>query len=160
MKTKYLILFFVLLLSGCYNETPIVDGGNTGSPQDTNMYLIRGTIVADITSLTRQIAPASGGMYGNYAYYTGPIIDGKTFLRIVLIESRPKLPNIEKGQILIIKSVDTKAQALLPGDTLSFKCRRQYEAVAKLSTEDIDWNKQASWEIDFCRLVDGVITIK
>ena len=60
---------------------------------------------------------------------------------------------------VIFKFTDTKATALLPGDVVEFKCRRQYEAVAPVKdAERFDEDKFSTWEFDFCRLTTGVIT--
>jgi hypothetical protein len=163
MRTKknsliVLLTFILLVLSACTPETPVVSGGNTGSPEDTNMYVIRGRVISDVDSLTRQVTSASGAMYGNYAHYTGPVVDGKSFIRISLMSANPNLPDAEIGQVILIKVVDTKAQALLPKDVVTFKCRRQYEAVARLNSEEIDWKKQETWEIDECRLASIVLS--
>lgn len=159
---KYIIALLFVFIVGCQPTTPTISTtDNSGSPTDSGMYIITGRVVADTESLTRQIQPTTGTVYGSgYGYFRGEVIDGKTFIRLQIIKSSPQLPDAENGQIVIIKGVDTKLQMVLPGDIITLKCRRDYEAVARFLTEEIDWEKQATWEIDYCRMQDATVRTK
>lgn len=127
---------------------------------DTGVYTISGTVIGDMTSLVRQTSPAfgsfGGSMYAASGTYFGPELGGKGFVRLHVISSDSKYA--PKGTNVILKVVDTKAIALLPGDTVEFKCRHQYENVAAvLDNEVFDVEKLATWEIDYCRLSSPII---
>lgn len=174
MKTTHfklisIFVFAILAMSAC---APVAQSDNNEAsfglikgekiPTDESVYVVTGKVIADVESLVRQTRPAYGSAYGGgYGYYVGPTIDGKSFIRIVVAEINPRPTDInayaESG--IIFKFTDTKATALLPGDIIEFKCRRQYEAVAPVrSGEPFDVDDFETWEFDFCRLATGIIT--
>jgi hypothetical protein len=177
-----LLLLVTLLVSACTvsNQAPppasdngdasweLVNGVAPTAPVDDTIYSIDGKVVAGIESLTRQVSPAQGsvsgysinGVGGMSGYYTGPVINGKSFVRILISTIDPPSKLADIGQIVILKVLDTKATALLPGDIVSLKCRAQYEAVAPIRVrETFDPEKYATWEFDFCRLVTPAIHV-
>lgn len=90
------------------------------------------------------------GGYGSASYF-GPEFGGKGFVRGVVVESDASLAEV--GHMVVLKSTDTKAIMLMPGDRATFKCRQQYEAIAAVrSYETFNADKLATWELDYCRL--------
>jgi hypothetical protein len=172
MKQLFAILFIVVL-AGCntdYAPPPESDSQQryrSGSevPVDDNIYTITGKVVADIDSLTRQTAPAQGAYsagpsYGTGSYF-GPQLGGKGFVRLFVHVAEPATVLAPSESITIIKTSDTKASALVPGDVITFKCRAQYEAIAAIrENETFNANRMETWELDYCRLVSPVITVK
>lgn len=178
MKIKFIFylfsIAFAFILISCEAPTgaPVISD-SSGLPIDNNVYILSGTIEGN-NSLVRQTDPASGYVYNGYAAFSGPTIDGKTLIRIKLdnISARQletstlitstlyndiALKEVEKGQTLIIKVVDTKAVALKSGDKTTFLCRYQFEALSRSSGEQYDEEKLASWEFDYCRLATGIL---
>lgn len=159
MTNRFLGLLLVVLSAACEPTTPTMDTA-VGLPFDSTVYTIRGMIVADVSDLTRQIAPAQAWAVNGYATFSGPVIDGKSFIRVQVRNIEPSVSWVERDQIVILKVVDTKATALYPGDTLTFKCRRQYEPLFRAKDEAFDQERLATWEIDYCRLETGVILVQ
>ena len=138
-------------------------------PVDDDVYTITGEVIGEVNETSRQIEPAqgqmSGSLYGNYGRmqgsFTGPIEAGKGFVRIRVQNSSPQTDLAPVGDVTIIKTSDTKAKALLNGDVVSFKCRRQYEALAAVKdNEKFDSKKVETWELDYCRLASPVISVE
>jgi hypothetical protein len=138
---------------------------NSRIPVDDNVYTITGQVITDVNSLTRQTEAASGYVSGfatgemgfmSGTYY-GPEFGGKGFIRLLVMESDSFLA--PRGEIVILKSTDTKGIALLPGDVVSFKCRHQYENIAAVrSYETFNADKLETWEIDYCRMITPIIS--
>lgn len=167
-------VLLVLGLSACGvdNEAPRPESDSSqyfsrGSeiPVDDNVYTITGQVVSEVGSLTRQTQAARGSISGSgtagFAYvsgtYYGPEFGGKGFIRLQVLESDSFLA--PWGEIIILKSTDTKGVALLPGDVVTFKCRHQYEALAAVrNSETFDAEKLETWEIDYCRFFTPVIS--
>lgn len=169
------LLLYMILVSSCALETDIApapdsDSGQSFSagdsiPVDDNIYYIKGQVISDVNSLTRQTNAASGEMFG-YAgtgfgvmsgTYYGAEFGGKGFIRILVMKSDSFLA--PRGEIVILKSTDTKGIALLPGDVVEFKCRHQYEAIAAVRhRETFDVDKLETWEIDYCRFISPIIS--
>lgn len=136
------------------------DGGTI--PIDKNVYTIRGKVSSPVDSLTRQTQPASGSLFGINGYvsgnFSGPVQSGKSFIRLEVQTAQPSTDLAPEGGLIIIKATDTKATALSAGDVVTFKCRRQYEAVAAVENgQSFDKNADATWELDFCRLASPVV---
>jgi len=166
------------LLSGCSaaNEEPEVESDSSQSYKvgskvavDDEVYTIEGEIVAEVNSVTRQIAPAQGssggtvfGGYGSFSgSYFGEVTGGKGFVRILVQSSSPSTELAREGSVSILKVSDTKATALLPGDVVVFKCRRQYEALAAVrENQDFDREAVETWELDYCRLATAVVDVR
>jgi hypothetical protein len=127
---------------------------------DDNVYEITGIVAGDVDSLVRQTEAARGSIagsgYGFYGTYFGPEFGGKGFVRLLVEESDSRLA--PAGEIVILKTMDTKAIVLVPGDKVTFRCRAQYEAVAAVRDyETFDSEKVETWELDYCRLLTPVI---
>ena len=169
------ILVIVVLLAGCSDISPAPESDSSQDfasgakiPVDDNVYVITGEVVADVDSLTRQTEAARGSVsgygsgYGSYVSgsYFGPQFGGKGFVRLLVSDAHPPTGLAPRGDIVIIKTSDTKASALLPGDVVTFKCRAQYEAVAAVRRrETFDADLVETWELDYCRLVSPVIEV-
>ena len=82
-------------------------------------------------------------------------------LRLLVHSVEPATPLAQPDRIVLIKTSDTKASALLTGDIVTFRCRAQYKAVAAVrENEDFYPSKVATWELDYCRLATPVISIE
>ena len=157
---------------------PVMSSAGSSDVDDPAVYTIRGTVGGDTEEMLRQVSPARATMIDGYASYSGPIVDGKTILALEVLEiSKSFVPRqasetdegngepeqstridwIEVGESLIVKCVDTKCIALRPGNTATFKCRRNYEALATTNGEQWDADFFATYEIDYCRLETGVV---
>ena len=169
-----LALFGILTAESCGgNPSPDSDssyGYASGSKIDVDQhtYLITGEVTGQVNNLTRQVKPAEGSLSGTQyssgygtltGSFTGPIEAGKGFVRLLVTSSNMDIAPV--GELTILKTVDTKVTALLPGDVVTFKCRKQYENIAAVK-EDQKFNKDevATWEADFCRLTTGVVQAK
>lgn len=180
MKNLTLFILFALLLVlvGCSREVA-TDGTNTfvtsaTVPYDRSIYTIRGLVVSDVTSMSRQ---SSGGqmeltsypaLYASGSYYSETT--GKGFVRVkigVLTSSiQPMRPDMDTalgrvGDTVILKTTDAKIQALLPGDVVQFKCRADFELLGAVTAKETlnqgDVDTLGTWEFDLCRLVSPVI---
>lgn len=139
--------------------------GNKRVEADFNVYKISGMVVGDVNSLTRQTKAARGSSYEWDGYgsgsYFGPQFSGKGFIRILVNAAEPTTELASPGSVVILKSTDTKATALLPGDIVTFKCRAQYEVVAAVANnEDFDEAKMGTWELDYCRMFSPLVRIE
>lgn len=85
---------------------------------------------------------------------------GKGYVRLLVSSTEPETETAPKGDVVILKVVDTKATALKDGDRVTFKCRRQYENVAAVKeNEKFDRSTFGTWEMDYCRLASPVIDV-
>lgn len=143
------------------DSSHLYSGGKV--PVDDRVYTISGVVIADVESLTRQTQPAGGAIYGSagvtYGSFFGPQFDGKGFVRLLVKSSDS--PLAPEGSVVILKTSDTKAVALVPSDEVTFKCRADYEAVASVRdytpfTEEIA-GAVATWELDYCRMINPII---
>lgn len=121
---------------------------------DTKTYTITGTVQAPPESLVRQVQAAKGYIVGAGGFiggeYEGAVEGGKGFVRFSVESAEPAIDEAQPGQVILIKTGDTKVIALSAGDTTSFVCVRDYESV-KGSTGGV-------WELDNCRMRDGSFT--
>ncbi len=182
-QKRHLVIFPVLAVAfltsaeSCESESaPAPDSDSSQNfadgakvPIDDNVYLIKGEVIGEVNATTRQITPAEGSIsgfatqtYGSLnGSFTGPVEAGKGFVRIRVETSSPETDLAPLGDVTIIKTSDTKVKALLNGDIVSFKCRRQYEALAAVKdNEKFDADKVQTWELDYCRLATPVIEVK
>lgn len=141
--------------------------GDSKIPVDDNVYRVTVRVTAPVTDKTVQRDPAHGSMsgssYGNTGYvsgsYTGPVESGKGFVRGTVVKSEPATDAAPVGGVVVLKSSDTKVTALSNGDTVTFLCRRQFEAVAAVrDKEAFDSRKVGTWELDYCRMASPVFT--
>ena len=189
MKRVLFVLMSVAVLAGCgYTQPTTKDistgetvntvgptsesniayivAANAGLPVDKRYYLLTGTVVADVSSLTRMTSPGYGYItgYNGYTsgYYQAPTINGKSFIRLLVSKINPGDTDwVATGDIVVVKGTDTKLTALLPGDKVDIECRRQAEAVAAIYPGE--WFNPANattWELDYCRMVSPVIKTK
>lgn len=176
MKKWIFLLLLPLLLVGCRgqapqaaSDSPQTYNANARIPVDDNVYTITGEVVGDISSLSQQTTPAQGDLTGlqarGYGYlggsYFGAEFEGKGFVRLLVHTAEPSTRLAPLEEIVIVKTTDTKAVVLLPGDVVTFKCRAQYEAVAAVrENEAFDEDKLETWELDYCRMVTPVIDVR
>lgn len=167
------VLLAAIALTGCEEQgaAPAPDSDSeqeyaSGSkiPVNDNVYLIQGEVIAEVNEVTRQVEPAQGEVYGNNGYisgsFSGPIQAGKSFVRIRVRKVSPDTILAPLGDVVIVKTTDTKAVALLNGDVVTFKCRAQFESIAAVrENEKFDADKLGTWELDYCRLASPVITV-
>lgn len=165
-------IFGIATAEGCDEGNPPADSdssysykGDTKVDVDETTYSIKGEVVREVNSLTRQVAPAKGDLFGYGGYtsgsFTGPVEAGKGFVRLKVSVSQPATDLAPVGEVAIIKTTDTKVTALMAGDVVVFKCRRQYENIGAVKN-DQTFNKDevATWELDYCRLSTPVIEVK
>jgi len=145
------------------------ENGKATIPVDTQAYVITGQVVGPVNDLTHQVSPAQGsqdgyliGGYGSMnGSFTGAQTEGKSFVRLFVTSAQPSTDLAPVGEVTIIKASDTKAQALINGDIVTFKCRRQYEALAAVQeNQKFDEAGDETWELDYCRLDKPVIQVK
>ncbi len=172
----WLWIVVVVVMAGCAGQAPQPASDSpqiyeTGArvPVDDTVYLISGQVVGDIASLSGQTAPAQGDITGLGARgigyvggsYFGAEFGGKGFVRLLVHTAEPTTRLAPPEEIVIIKTSDTKASILLPGDVVTFKCRAQYEAVAAVrENESFNADKVETWELDYCRLLTPVIDVR
>lgn len=141
-----------------YKDSPTI-------PTDTAVYEINGKVIGQVNSVTRQTSAGGGstptcfgtsGCYGGGSFF-GPVSEGKGYVRL-LVTAPTKTDLAPMGEVTLLKVTDTKATALIEGDQVLFKCRRQYEAIAAVQ-ENEPFNKttMGTWELDYCRLATPVI---
>lgn len=158
------IIFIVLVsLTGCGDGIPTAESDSfqnfdvrTKPPVDKNIYTITGTVVGDITSKERQIRAASGSLtavdgIATGTYY-GPQYTGRGIVRLQVESVNPSTVSLSVGEVAILKTGDLKAVALLIGDKVQFKCRRDAEAIAAVVNNEEITAKHIVWEMDYCRL--------
>lgn len=136
------------------------DGGNI--PTDLSVYTIVGKVNADTKSLTRQVSPGGGSVFGVNGFvsgsFFGPVESGKGFVRLTVVSANPSTDLAPVGKVVVLKMTDTKGTVLTAGDEVTLKCRRQYEAVAAVQdNQKFDADADATWELDFCRLATPVL---
>ena len=185
-QTLMLAVASVLLLAGCSasdNSAPQIQNDNADAsykdgvtvPTDDNVYTLKGTITGDVRSITRQTKPGgatinsptcfgtSGCYGGGGGTVFGPTLQGKGYVRLLVSSVSPATDLASVGNLSLLKTTDTKAAALLPGDVVVFKCRRQYEALAASRVnETVDSQKKneiATWELDFCRMATPLVNV-
>lgn len=182
MKKILAVLIALLALTACTEEENAAPAADSDSaqeykeskiPVDDNVYDITGEVVSDVDSLTRQTKPGGGSISapvcagtsgcfgGGGGTLFGPTVEGKGYVRLKVLSSKPSTDLAPEGQVVIIKATDTKASILLPGDRVTFRCRRQYEAVAAVrENQSFKQDEVATWELDYCRLSSPVIDVK
>ncbi|MCI0438548.1 MAG: hypothetical protein L0177_05395 [Chloroflexi bacterium] len=163
----------ILLLVACeFNAPPrpesdsgqAYDAGGERRPVDDNVYTITGQVVADVQTMSRQTSPAEGSYNPYTGSYFGAQFGGKGFVRLLVHSVEPSTPLAQVDQIVLIKTSDTKASALLVGDIVTFRCRAQYEAVAAVRINEAFYaatiEKVETWELDYCRLATPIISFE
>lgn len=179
-KAVALIGLSAVALTGCggdnNDDNPKTDSDSSFSyddsarvPVDEATYELTGEVVGQVNNLTRQVEPGkgsiSGSQYGSYGTlsgsFTGPIEAGKGFVRLKVSVSKPATDLAPVGEVAIVKTADTKASALMPGDIVTFKCRRQYENIAAVKDkQEFKESEVGTWELDYCRFETPVLQIK
>ena len=176
MGISALLIFvlFVAILASCTAGTvaPTSDSdfsyaAGSSIPIDNNFYTVAGTVVADVADRTtgQEKGHITGSAIGagNFTsmqgtYFPGDV-QGKGFVRLSVELVNPSTELAPQGNVVLLKTTDLKAVALLPGDYVIFVCRAQYEAVAATNNaEAFDADKAGTWELDYCRLKSPVIS--
>jgi hypothetical protein len=176
MRKWILLLMLTVLLIGCRgqapqaaSDSPQTYSANARIPVDDNVYIITGQVVGEVASLSQQTTPAQGDVTGlqarGYGYlggsYFGAEFGGKGFVRLLVHSAMPSTRLAPPEEIVIVKTTDTKASVLYPGDVVTFKCRAQYEAVAAVrENEAFNESKVETWELDYCRMMTPVIDVR
>lgn len=175
-----LAVFIACTAESCYESDPSPDSDSAQNyatdskvPVDDNVYDITGVVTAAPSSVTRQTDPGggtintpfcmgSGGCYGGGGgTITGPVEKGKGYVRLTVTSAKPTTDLAPAGALVILKTSDTKVTALVAGDTATFRCRRQYEAIAAVKDDEtFSKDKVATWELDYCRLATPVLKEK
>lgn len=169
------IALLMALLGGCTQQVA-GDGNSTFNAQsgltvpfDAAIYHLRGEVVGEVDSLSRQ---TSGGSLtlSSYPYISGSgsfysETSGKGFVRLrvltitsSIIPARSDLAAAlgAPGDTILVKTTDAKVQALHPGDVVSFVCRADFEQVGA-ATAGENLTQQGvydlgTWEFDLCRM--------
>jgi hypothetical protein len=157
------------------NQSYDTGGKSSRIPVDDHVYEVTGEVVGPVNTVTRQVKPAEGsssgyiyGMGGGSLYgsssgsYFGEVTKGKGYVRLLVQSVSPATPSATAGAVSILKVTDTKATALIPGDVVTFKCRRQYEAIAAVrDNQTFNAKNKAleTWELDYCRMETAVISV-
>jgi hypothetical protein len=171
MRRTIVLIAAVLMFGACSDKTeaPSVQSDNEEAsfkkvddkspkvPVDTNLYVIRGKVLGDPSNLVRQTEPGRATLSGYNGFVSGsafgPRQAGKGFVRLHVMSMQPDAPFASTNDVVLIKTSDTKAAALIPEDIVEFKCRAQYESVAPVQkNERFNKDKYGTWEFDFCRL--------
>lgn len=124
-------------------------------PLDDAIYTLTGVVVGDVRSVTSQ-GPTTAKVTVTEGVTTGtfftPEMTGKGMVRLWV--ERSDYVNAPAESIVILKTTDTKAAALLNGDRVTFKCRAQAEAIAPSYTDQPydPTELPITWELDFCRM--------
>ncbi len=174
---RLLILAFVISLVGCIPAKDVQNqdlggtkadsgyeyGGGTIIPNDQKLYTIRGTLVDPPVNTNRQSSPGgayiSGYSSSGSGYVSGsawgPEFKGKGILRIKVITSDCDIAPV--GSEVVLKCSDQKAVVLGPGDTVTFKCRKQCEPIAPTADYQKISEADLTWELDYGRLASPVV---
>lgn len=165
-----LALFGILTAESCEAGDPAPDSdssykyeGGVTIPVDEHVYTVTGEVSGQINDLSRQVKPATGSVtaYNGYASgsFTGPIEAGKGFVRLRITKSDSDIAPV--GELTILKTADTKVTALLPGDVVTLKCRKQYENVAAVKEgQKFKAEEAGTYELDYCRLSNPVVQVR
>ncbi len=142
-------------------------------PTDTNTYLITGVVVdmrsirtgQETTSNTEidLLGPFEGAFWPIFGIdsslqTSGSSVEtGKGFIRFDVTASEA-IAEAPVGSQIILKTTDSKSFLLVPGDIVTFKCRRDFEPVAAVNVgEKVSEAKHGTWELDYCRLLTPIV---
>lgn len=171
-------------VSGIPTPQPVAPGvdGNYANgyalPAVTTVYIITGTVEAAPNSIQQytENGSISGSSYrgtGSVSGYIHGETSGKGFLRFkvsgvswhdpyinagIVKRSEDWTPIVKTGDMVLIKTVDTKASALGAGDGVVFMCREQYEFVSAVARDEIPTTQSVTRELDYCRMVSPQIS--
>lgn len=159
---------FVLgwLMTAC-NPAPITEsasgqsfGGDTHIPVDYEVYelsVIANDVPGGYSSLNAYGSSATVNGIGSGSFRVWE--EGKGLLQVEVVSVSPGLDYIKTGENIIIKTEDRKIMGVTPGMEFRIKCRNEYEAVSAMANgETFDAKKFGTWELDYCRMVDPVVT--
>lgn len=164
------IALFAIVLVSCTagivaptSDSDFSYAAGSSIPIDNNFYTVAGTVVADVADRTtgQEKGHITGSAIGagNFTSMQGTYFPGDVFVRLSVELVNPSTELAPQGNVVLLKTTDLKAVALLPGDYVTFVCRAQYEAVAATNNaEAFDADKAGTWELDYCRLNSPVIS--
>lgn len=157
---------------------PGADGNyaaNYGLPAVTTVYSLTGTVLAAPGSLTQYAVDGrmSGSRYNGYGSVSGYIqggTTGKGFVRFkvqsvewhdpyidagITKQGEDWTPAAAPGDVVLLKTIDSKASALGAGDTVTFLCREQNEFVSAVAVNEIPTTAGLTRELDYCRMLSS-----
>ncbi len=157
---------------------PGADGNyaqNYGLPAVTTVYSITGVVLAAPSSITQYSVDGrmSGSSYKGYGSVSGYIqggTTGKGFVRFkvqsvewhdpyidggIMQRSEDWTPAAKPGDVVLLKTIDSKASALGSGDTVTFLCREQNEFVPAVAVNEIPTTAGLTRELDYCRMLSS-----
>lgn len=149
--------------------------------QDPTVFRVTGVVQAAPASIVQQNG-VNGSFYRGSGYIAGGGTEGKGFVRLlvtgVIAKRQPPISATEvitatltppapvevaqelvaPGDLVILKTEDTKASALVDGDAVTFICRVQREVVSPVLTNETGVAEKGLivQELDYCRL-DGPV---
>lgn len=148
-----------------------------GLPAVTTVYIITGTVEVAPSSIQQytENGSISGSSYrgtGSVSGYIHGETTGKGFVRFkvsgvswhdpyvnagIVERDEDWTPVVNAGDLVLIKTVDSKASALGAGDSVVFMCREQYEFVPAVARDEIPTTQSVTRELDYCRMVSPQI---
>ena len=151
---------------------------NYALPAVTTVYVITGTVLAAPSSIQQYSfqGETHGSSYNGYGSVSGYISGGTTgkgFLRLkvesvdfhdpyvdngVTKRSENWTPLVAEGNVVLLKTTDSKASALGAGDTVTFLCREQNEWVDAVAQNEIPTTSEVTRELDYCRMLSPQLT--
>ena len=161
-KTIFFILILLsLLFAACGGQPPLtveIDGETVTSQERVHLTVAVG---GDPNSLVYQQAAAHGSYtqfssgYGSGSF-VGQVIDGKTILRVLIVDMEENIPTVDVNESYIIKMVDGKGVGLIQGDVIYVSCVVDVEFVGvhtgSISTMGTNQDtRERIIEIDDCR---------
>lgn len=173
-----LFVLIAVIVSSCRGQVAVESDSDQSyapgsfAPLDHNYYVIKGTVIGDVRSLVMgqaagrvsvttvgPVQPSGVAVSSTSGTYFPGGIEGKGFIRLSVEDTTPDTALAPDGENVLVKTTDTKAIALLPGDYIVLICRAQFEAVAAIDNQEkYDEEKAGTWEIDYCRLRSPVIS--
>lgn len=160
---------------------PGADGNyasNYALPAVTTVYTLTGTVLSAPGSLQQSSFSGSSSAsmingYGSASGYISGGTTGKGFVRFkvqhigwfdpyvdsgVTTRSEAWTPLAKSGDIIMLKTIDSKASALGGGDIATFMCREQYEFVSAVAKDEIPTTASVTREFDECRMITPQFT--
>lgn len=144
----------------------------------TTIYTITGVVQAAPGSVSQynihgSMSGSSYNGYGSVSGYVSGGTSGKGIIRFLVEDmhyhdpyvdagvtkrNEDWTPIVTPGQIIILKSEDTKATGLAAGDRVTFMCREEVEFVHAVAQNEIPTLRSVTRELDWCRMVEPAFT--